>query len=414
MIEPAQPPHDAPHRRTAALAFIFVTITIDMLAFGIIIPVLPHLIEQFVGGDVATASRWTGTFSVVFATAQFVFTPIQGALSDRFGRRVVILLSCLGLGLDFLLIGAAKTLTWLLVGRLISGMTAASFSTSNAYVADVTPPEKRGDAYGKMGAAFGIGFVVGPALGGLLSGIDLRAPFWGAACLALCNFVYGLVVLPESLPPSRRSPRFDWHAATAIGAIANLKRFRQVTGLIWVALLYNVAHYVFPATFVLYADYRFGWDAKRVGWVLAGVGICGAVVQAGLSGRVIAAIGERRTLLVGSFFGVIGFLVCGLAPTGAWFALIIPFLALWDLASPAAQSMMSRQVGPSEQGRLQGALAGVESFAGIFAPFAFAELFAFAIDTRTTTHLPGIGFLLSALLVLCSLVVASRTTRDAN
>jgi len=264
----------------AALAFVFVTVTIDILAFGIIIPVLPHLVQDFVGGSIAKASVWSGIFSTVFATTQFVCSPIQGALSDRFGRRVVILLSCLGLGLDFALMALVNTLPLLLVGRVISGITAASFSTANAYIADVTPPDKRAGAFGMLGAAFGIGFVVGPAIGGFLSGYGVRAPFWGAAVLALCNFAYGLFVLPESLPPEKRSKRIDWSHANPFGALLRLRRYPQVLGLAVVTFLWNLAHYVLPAIFVLYADYRYQWGARSVGYVLGGVGLCGAIVPA--------------------------------------------------------------------------------------------------------------------------------------
>ncbi len=398
--------------RRAALVFIFITVTIDILAFGVIIPVLPHLIQEFVGGSIARASVWSGIFSTVFALTQFVSSPIQGALSDRFGRRPVILLSCLGLGLDFMLMALANTLPLLFVGRVISGITAASFSTANAYIADVTPAEKRGAAYGMLGAAFGIGFVVGPALGSVLSSIDLRAPFWGAAGLAVCNFFYGLIVLPESLAASNRSPRFDWRSATALGSIRNLRKYPQVFGLAMVAFLFDIAHYVLPAIFVLYADYRYGWGKTKVGYVLAAVGVCSAVVQAGLSGPVMRRIGERRTLLLGTAFGVAGFAIYGLAETGMWFLIGIPVMSVWGLASPASQALMSRQVDATEQGRLQGAVSSLTSLAGIFAPFVFASLFATVIGTHANWKVPGASFLLSSVLVLAAGVVAWRTTRS--
>jgi DHA1 family tetracycline resistance protein-like MFS transporter len=395
----------------AALIFIFVTVTIDILAFGVIIPVLPHLIQQLVGGSIATASIWSGVFSTVFALTQFVCSPIQGTLSDRFGRRPVILLSCLGLGADFIVMALANTLPLLFVGRIISGITAASFSTSNAYIADVTPKEKRAGAYGMLGAAFGIGFVVGPALGSLLSSIDVRAPFWGAAGLALCNFLYGFFVLPESLPPGRRSPRFDWSHANPLGALLRLRRYPQVFGLAVVVFLWNVAHTVLPATFVLYADYRYHWGQRTVGYVLAAVGVCGAIVQAGFAGRVSSKIGERRTLLLGSVFGALGFGIYGLASQGIWFLIGIPIMSLWGLASPATQALMSKQVDPSEQGRLQGAVSSLTSIAGVFAPFLFASLFAAAISPGARFQLPGAAFLLSSALVLAGASVGWRVTR---
>jgi MFS transporter, DHA1 family, tetracycline resistance protein len=236
-------------RRRAALAFVFVTVLLDMLAFGVVIPVLPHLIEQFLGGDIAGAVTWTGIFGTVFALVQFLCTPLQGALSDRYGRRPVILLSNLGLAADFLFMALANTLPLLLIGRVISGITAASISTANAYIADVTPPEGRAKAFGMLGAAFGIGFVLGPALGGTLGDIDLRAPFYVSAALALANFCYGLFVLPESLPPERRTATLDLRRANPVGALLLLRRYPQVLGLASVVLLSQFAHYVLPATF---------------------------------------------------------------------------------------------------------------------------------------------------------------------
>ena len=398
----------------AALVFIFITVTIDLLAFGIIIPVLPHLVRELAGGSLPEASRWNGVFGTAFALTQFISSPIQGALSDRYGRRVVILISCLGLGLDFAVMALAASIPVLLAGRIVSGITAASFSTANAYIADVTPPERRAAAFGMLGAAFGIGFVVGPALGSLLSSLDVRAPFWGAAALALCNFLYGLLVLPESLPPERRSPRFDWSRANPLGALLALRRYPQVVGLALVAFLFNVAHYVLPSTFVLYADARYGWGPSMVGWVMAASGACGAVVQAGLAGRVVARLGERRTLLLAAAFGALGFAWYGLAPSGGWFLAGVPVLALWGLGSPAVQSLMSRQVDPREQGRLQGAVTGLTSAAGIFAPFVFASLFAAAVEPGARLALPGVGFLLAAGLVAAGGLAGARATRPRH
>jgi DHA1 family tetracycline resistance protein-like MFS transporter len=290
-------------------------------------------------------------------------------------------------------------------------MTAASFSTANAYIADITPPEKRGAAFGMLGAAFGIGFVVGPALGSLLSGLHMRAPFWGAAALALCNFLYGLVVLPESLPSDRRTERFDWRAATALGSVKRLRHYPQVFGLAIVTFLFNVAHYVLPAVFVLYADYRYHWGPRTVGYVLAAVGVAGAIVQAVLSGRVIAVIGEARAVLVGAAFGALGFAAYGLAPTGRAFLVAVPVMSLWGLAGPAVQALMSRQVGASEQGRLQGAISSLTSMAGIFAPFMFANIFAASIGAAAVVPLPGAALLVASGLVLAAGGVAWRATQ---
>ncbi|MDQ2701650.1 MAG: TCR/Tet family MFS transporter [Pseudomonadota bacterium] len=401
-----------PRVRRAALAFIFVVVLIDVLSFGLIIPVLPHLIEDFVGGDTANAAYWIGVFGTVFAAIQFVTSPIQGALSDRFGRRPVILLSCLGLGLDFVFMALANTLPWLLVGRIISGVTAASFTTANAYVADVTPPEQRAKSYGMIGAAFGLGFIVGPLLGGWLGEIHLRLPFWFAAGLTLLNFGYGLFVLPESLPPEKRTKKFDWSHANPLGSMVLLKRYPQVFGLAAVVFIANLAHYVYPSIFVLFADYMYQWGPREVGWVLAAVGVCSVIVQAGLVGKVVHAIGERRALLLGLTCGAIGFGIYGFADQGWIFLVGIPISAIWGLAAPSTQALITRQVGPEVQGRIQGALMSLVSVAGIIGPAIFAGSFGWFIDAKAPVHLPGAPFLIAALLLGAAIAIAWYYARE--
>lgn len=398
--------------RRAALAFIFVTVALDMLAFGVVIPVLPHLVQQFLGGNLASAVAWTGVFGTVYALVQFLCTPLQGALSDRFGRRPVILISNFGLGVDFLFMALVNTLPLLLIGRMISGVTAASISTANAYIADVTPPERRARAYGMIGATFGIGFVLGPVLGSALSHIDLRAPFYAAAALALANFCYGWFVLPESLPPEKRTKTLDLARANPVGSLMLLRRYPQVFGLASVVLLSQFAHYVLPATFVLYADYRYHWGASAVGYVLALVGVCNAIVQAVLIGKVVPKLGERRTLLLGLAFGAFGFAWQGLAATGPLSLLAVPLLALWGLAGPSTQSLMTRQVDPHEQGRLQGAVTSLVSLAGIGAPAVFTQVFAMFIRDHSGPDVPGAAFLLASLLLVAGFALAWRVTRQ--
>jgi DHA1 family tetracycline resistance protein-like MFS transporter len=397
-------------RRRAAVVFVFVTVLIDVLAFGIIIPVLPHLIEQMVGGGVSNAAWWVGIFSTVFAIVQFVSSPIQGALSDRFGRRPVILLSNLGLGLDFLVMAMAPALWVLFIGRVISGFTAASFTTANAYIADVTPKEKRAAAFGMLGGAFGLGFIVGPALGGFLGGINLRLPFWVAAALALTNFLYGFFILPESLPKENRSKRFELRSAHPFGSLKLLRRYPQVLRLAVVMFLVYLAHYVLQTVFVLYADYRYGWGPQAVGYVLALVGLCDGFVQVVLIGKLTSRFGERRTLIAGMFFGVGAFVVMGLAGQGWVFLIGIPLLSLWGMSGPPIQSIMTHQVDPTEQGRLQGAVTSLGSFAGIFGPYLFAQVFAFSIAPGSPVHVPGVVFLLSAGLLIVGAVLAVRAT----
>jgi len=405
---------EAPTRRRAALIFIFVTVLIDILSFGIIIPVLPHLVEQLAGGGIAKAAMWVGVFGTLFAAIQFACAPIQGALSDRFGRRPVILLSNLGIGVDFLFMALVNTLPLLLIGRCISGITAASFTTANAYIADVTPPEKRAGAFGMLGAAFGIGFVIGPALGGFLGAIDLRLPFWASAALALANFCYGYFILPESLPPEQRSPKFDWSHANPLGSLVLLKRYRQVFGLAAVVLLVNLAHYVLQSVFVLYADYRYNWGPQAVGYTLALVGVCNAFTQAWLVGKLVPRIGERRVLLAGLVFGAAGFATMALASVPSVFLVGVPLLALWGMAGPATQALMTRQVDPREQGRLQGAVSSLASLAGIFGPAIFTQIFALFISDHAPVHLPGAPFLLSSALLVAALVLAWNVTRSLS
>ena len=396
--------------RKAALAFILITVTLDMLAFGLIIPGFPHLIASFVDNDIPTATLWHGLFMTAFMVMQFVFSPVQGALSDHYGRRPVILLSNLGLGLDFVLMAVVNTLPLLFIGRVLSGITAASFSTANAYIADVTPPDRRAQAFGMLGVAFGIGFVIAPALGGVLSDIHPRLPFWFAACLSLANFLYGLFVLPESLPPERRAA-FDWRRANPIGALLLIRRYPQVFGLVMVLFLMQLAHIVYPSTFVLYADYRFGWGAKMVGYTLAIVGVLGAIVQAGLIKKIIAMEGERRTLLLGLLCGTAGFMLYGLAPTGYWFWAAMPIAALWGISQPAAQAIMTRQVDPHEQGRLQGAITSLASVAGIIGPTMFTRVLAWEAHSGLSFW-SGATFFLAGSLVALGFVIAYFKTRD--
>ncbi|GAB3028755.1 MULTISPECIES: TCR/Tet family MFS transporter [Oleiagrimonas] len=399
----------SPHRRRAAFAFIFITVLIDILSFGIVIPVLPHLLEELTG-SIAHAAIWAGVISTMFAAIQFFSSPIQGALSDRFGRRPVILLSNLGLGIDFALMALAPSLWLLFIGRAMSGLTAASFSTANAYIADVTPAEKRAGVFGMLGAAFGIGFVIGPALGGVLGDIDIRLPFWVAAGLAVLNFCYGYFVLPESLPPEKRSPRFDFKTAHPIGTLKFLGRHPLVLGLAMLVFLSQLAHYVLQSTFVLYTDFRYAWGPREVGYVLALVGICSAIVQAWLTGKLAPRLGERRLLLYGLGFGALSLLMMGLAASPWLLVASIPVMALWGLAEPATQSMMTQQISPEEQGRLQGALSSLMAFAGIFGPTLFTQIFAWSIRTPQY-KLPGAAFLVGALILAGCVLFAWRLTR---
>lgn len=398
-------------RREAAFVFIFATVLLDMLAVGIIIPVLPKLVFDFLGGNAAETAKILGIFGTAWALMQFFFSPLQGALSDSFGRRLMILLSNFGVGLDYVLMALAPTLGWLFVGRVISGITAASISTAYAYVADVTPPDKRAARFGLLGAAFGAGFVLGPALGGLAGTISPRLPFWVAAGLSLANASYGLVILPESLPAARRT-RFAWRRANPFGALALLRSHAMLFRLAIINFLGNLAHAVLPSIGVLYMMYRYGWNESIVGLTLAAVGAASIIVRGLVVGPVTRWVGERAALMLGLVFGVGGFLIFALAPNGLIFWLAIPVMALWGLEGPACMALMSRLVGASEQGQLQGANASVTGIANLFGPGLFTLTFAFAIGGGREFNLPGAPFLIASLLLAAAAVAAWLATRE--
>jgi MFS transporter, DHA1 family, tetracycline resistance protein len=407
---PPIPPAQALGHERAAFAFIFVTVLLDMLALGIIVPVLPKLIIRFEHGDMSMAATQTGIFAFVWAAMQFVFAPVMGALSDRFGRRPVVLLSNFGLGCDYLLMAVAPTLSWLFVGRVISGITAASFPTANAYIADVTPPENRAAKFGMLGAAFGLGFVVGPALGGMLGGMGLRYPFWAAAILSLANALYGFFILPESLPKQRRAA-FSFRKANPMGALKLLRSHPELLGLATAMFLYYNAHEALPSMFVIYTDYRYHWGTQLTGWALAGVGVGSTIVSAVLISLAVRKLGELRTLFTGMVCGMAGFATFAFAPSTAIFVIGIPLLSLWGLTNPPMQSLMSRRVGGSEQGQLQGALMSLFGVAGMIAPLVFTQVFAVAISPRWGFHLPGAPYWLASALMVGSFAIAWSVTR---
>jgi len=401
--------------RRAAVAFIFVTILLDTLALGIIIPILPKLIEGFVDNDTANAARIFGLFGTAWALMQFFFSPVLGSLSDRYGRRPVVLLSNFGLSADYVLMALAPSLAWLFVGRVISGITSASISTSFAYIADTTAPEKRAAVFGKIGVAFGAGFILGPALGGLLGAIGPHVPFWAAAALSFVNGLYGLLILPESLPKENRSA-FHWTAANPLGSLKFLCASRTLFGLQLANFFAQLAHVSLPAVFVLYATYRYGWDVKTVGLTLALVGICSMIVQGAAIGPIVRHLGERRGLLLGLFCGAAGFFIYGVAPTGPIFWVGIPVMSLWGASGAATQALMTRLVAPDQQGQLQGATSSVQSVSQLIGPFLFTLTFAYFIGDGVNVKLPGSPFVLAAALLLLALAIAARTlaTQDAS
>jgi DHA1 family tetracycline resistance protein-like MFS transporter len=404
-VNPVQPSR-------AAFAFVFITVLLDMIALGIVVPVLPMLIKEFLGGNTADAAHFVGYFASAWALMQFLFQPVIGSLSDRFGRRPVIILSNLGLGFDYFLMALAPNLWFLFAGRLISGITSASVSTAGAYIADVAPAEKRTAMFGMLGAAFGLGFTIGPWLGGMLGDFDLRLPFWGAGALSLINGVYGYFVLPESLPRNRRAP-FSWRGANMVGSWRLLTSTPKLTHLSLGAFLQRFAHGSLPSMFVLYAVYRYDWSPGAVGNALGAVGILQTIVSGGLIRPAIKRLGERGTLLIGLVSGIVGFATYAIAPNTAIFLLAFPPIALWGLANPAIQSLSTQTVGPKQQGKLQGAQASVGSIADMIGPLIYSQIFAAAIVARGRFHLPGAPYYLASLLVGGALISCLPLLRPA-
>jgi DHA1 family tetracycline resistance protein-like MFS transporter len=411
--EPAAGSETRSGPRKAALAFVFITVVLDMLALGVIVPVLPGLVVSFVGGNTARGAEMLGLFGTLWAAMQFLFSPLMGSLSDRYGRRPVILISNFGLGLDYFLMALAPTLSWLLVGRVVSGITSASTPAAGAYIADVTPPEKRAAGFGILSVAFGLGFVMGPAIGGFLGEFNPRLPFWIAGGLSILNAMYGLFVLPESLPRDQRM-RFAARRANPIGSVGLLHRHRELLGLTAVNFIGNVVHEAYPTIFVLYAMYRYGWGDRAVGLTIATVGVSSAIVGGVLVQPVVARFGERRTMLMGLIFGAIGFAITGFAPTGLIFWIGVPINALWGLYGPPMQGLMTRRVAATEQGQLQGAQSSVRGIAMMLGPAIFTGVFAAAIGGWHEWGLPGAPFILAAIMLAGAMGVAWRVTRPGE
>jgi DHA1 family tetracycline resistance protein-like MFS transporter len=401
--------------RRAAVGFILVSVWLDVLSLGVIIPVFAPLIQMFEGGNAAAAGRFIGLFATVWALAQFFGAPILGSLSDRFGRRSVLLISLFGLAFDYLLMAFAPTLGWLFVGRVISGLTAAGMAVASAYIADVTPPEKRAATFGLIGAAWGVGFIVGPAIGGFLGDINLRLPFLGAAGLTLIGALYGLFVLPESLAPENRSA-FSWDNANPVGSLGFLGSHRELLTLSSVNFLLQLAHNVLPTVFVLYASNRYGWNLRATGSALALTGVCNIVVQGLLVKQVVARVGEWGAVLAGLVFGGLGFAIYGLAPTGQTFLLGTPVFALIGLFGPGFQGLVTRRVSASEQGRLQGANASLAGMAGVIGPLMFGFTYAWFVAPGHPS-VPGAAFMLAAglhaIAALIAIIVMARAPRRA-
>jgi DHA1 family tetracycline resistance protein-like MFS transporter len=394
--------------RKPAAVFIFVTLVIAIMGIGLILPVLPGLVTEFRGGDIAEASHVYGWLVGSFALMQFLGSPILGALSDRFGRRRVILISLAGSAIDYVVMALAPTLAWLFIARAIAGLTAGILATTNAYVADVTAPEDRAKAFGMVGAAFGLGFILGPAVGGLLGEFGLRVPFWAAAGLAALNWLYGMFVLPESLAPENRR-EFKWRRANPVGTLLALRRFPAVFGLAGAHFMMSLGHMMMHSVWVLFMGFRFGWTTFEVGASLGVAGATSVIVQAGLVKPIIGRIGERRGFILAGCVAIVAMTGYGFATHGWMIYTILVFASIGGIGGPALQSYITRHVPLNEQGSLQGAFASLMSVAGIVGPPVAAWTFGWAIDPANTFHIPGLPFFESAALLAIAVALAVRS-----
>ncbi|RDC66043.1 TCR/Tet family MFS transporter [Adhaeribacter pallidiroseus] len=395
-------------KRQAALGFIFVTLLIDVIGFGIIIPVIPKLISQLIHGNLSDASRYGGWLMFAFSIMQFLFSPVLGNLSDRYGRRPVLLISLFGFALDYLFVAFAPTLVWLFVGRLIAGITGASMTTAIAYIADISTPEKRAQNFGMVGAAFGLGFIIGPVIGGVLGQFGPRVPFLAAAGLTLINWLYGYFILPESLAPENQRP-FNWKRANPIGSLLQLKRYPVIIGLVSCLIFIYIGAHATQSTWAYYTMEKFKWNEAWVGYSLGAVGFMVALVQGGLIRFINPLLGPKRSVYLGLALYTFGFVLFAFA-TKSWmmFAFLVPY-CLGGIAGPAIQGIISGQVPPNEQGELQGALTSLISVTSIIGPPLMTNLFAYFTSNAAPFYFPGAPFLMGAVLTLISLLLAIRS-----
>jgi DHA1 family tetracycline resistance protein-like MFS transporter len=399
--------------RAAGLVFIAITVCLDVLAQSITFPILPRLAQQLLDGDRAAAARWVGFLEVAWVVPQFFAAPVLGMLSDRFGRRPVIVLSVLGVGLEFVLCALAPSIGWLLLGRVLCGLSCGAQAAAMAYVADVTPPERRARSYGWLNAAMWAGVILGPALGGLLGAIDLRAPFWAAGAVALVGGVYGFLVLPESLRPADRAP-IRWSKAHPWGALDMVRRIPGLPMLGAVFLLLWFARYALDSVFVLYTANRYGWASLTLGLFFSVVACVNIVVQTGLSGRIAGWLGERRAVIIGLIFQTAGFALAGLSPTGAWFCAAMVPIAFGNIAGPSLQALMTAKVAPDQQGRLQGAMGSIGGLTGLAGPIAFTQIFAWSIGLGRGPAWSGATILVGAGISLLAWALVVFSGRQAS
>ncbi|MBC3541010.1 TCR/Tet family MFS transporter [Rufibacter sediminis] len=395
-------------KRTAALGFIFVTLLIDVIGFGIIIPVLPRLISELIQGSLSEASLYGGWLMFAYSMTQFMFSPVLGNLSDRFGRRPVLLFSLFGFGIDYILLALAPNIGWLFIGRIIAGITGASMTTATAYIADISTPEKRAQNFGMVGAAFGLGFIIGPVIGGVLGQFGPRVPFYAAAAITLLNWLYGYFILPESLSPELRRP-FELRRANPVGSLLQLKRYPVVAGLVGALIFVYIAAHSTQSTWSYYTMEKFQWNEAWVGYSLGAVGLMVAIVQGGLIRFINPALGPKRSVYFGLALYALGFLLFAFA-SQPWmmFAFLVPY-CLGGIAGPALQGIISTQVPANEQGELQGGLTGLVSATSIVGPPLMTYLFAYFTGANAPVYFPGAPFLMGAVLTVISVVLAVRS-----
>ena len=396
-----------------AITFLFITMLIDSIGLGIVIPVTPQLIEELTGDTISNAAVYGGWLLFVYSLAQFVCAPVLGNLSDRFGRRPVLLLSLVTVGFDYILMGLAPTMIWLFIGRIISGMAGASYSTANAYIADITPPEKRAQSFGLMGAAFGVGFIIGPVIGGLLGAFGPRMPFYVAAGLALANALYGYFIIPESLARENRRP-FSWARANTFGAFAHLRSVPTALVLATTIFFLQMAHFVLPSVWSFYVIEKFNWTTAEVGYSLGAAGLFMVLVQGGLIGKVIAMIGSERAAIVGLSFGAVGFFGYAFAPNGLAIYICLGIASVAGLAFPSINAIITTAVPANAQGELQGAISSVNGITAIISPILMTQTFSYFTGPAAPVHFAGAPFLLSGFCNLVAIALLARVIRRSH
>ncbi len=403
----------ATNKKEAALGFIFITLLIDIIGFGIIIPILPQLIQNLTHGTVSEASRYGGLLIFAYSLMQFVCSPIIGNLSDQFGRRPVLLCSLFGFGIDYLFLAFAPSIGWLFVGRMIAGITGASITTGSAYISDISTPEKKAQNFGMIGAAFGLGFIIGPVLGGQLAHFGIRWPFIGAACLSLINWLYGFFILPESLAKENRR-RFEWKRANPVGSLKLLNKYPVISGLVISITLIYVASHSVQTTWSYYTIEKFGWSPTMIGYSLGVVGVCVAIVQGLLIRRIIPRLGQEKSVYTGLALYAIGFTLFAYASQTWMMYAFTAVYCLGGIAMPSIQGIISTHVPPNEQGELQGALTSLMSATSIIGPLIMTNVFSYFTSTAAPIHFAGAPFIVSAVLTIISSVLAYRSLKTKS